>query len=87
MHDDMHDDMKDDMPDDPEMKGMAEAKGDYLGGYYDFLINEGSYKFWAVFQVGNEQRINFKIYIYICEFFSENFSFFLCYILNAMKYL
>jgi hypothetical protein len=26
-------------------------KGDPLNGYYDFLINEGSYKFWAVFQV------------------------------------
>uniref|UniRef100_A0A182VU14 Uncharacterized protein n=1 Tax=Anopheles minimus TaxID=112268 RepID=A0A182VU14_9DIPT len=26
-------------------------KGDPLNGYYDFIISEGSYKFWAVFQV------------------------------------
>jgi len=26
-------------------------KGDPLKGYYDFVITEGSYKFWAVFQV------------------------------------
>ncbi|XP_065356471.1 uncharacterized protein LOC135950875 [Calliphora vicina] len=27
-------------------------KGDPLKGYYDFVITEGSYKFWAAFQVG-----------------------------------
>lgn len=26
-------------------------KGDPLKGYYDFIITEGSYKFWAAFQV------------------------------------
>lgn len=26
-------------------------KGDPLKGYYDFIITEGSYKFWAIFQV------------------------------------
>lgn len=26
-------------------------KGDPLKGYYDFVITEGSYKFWAAFQV------------------------------------
>lgn len=26
-------------------------KGDPLNGYYDFIITEGSYKFWVVFQV------------------------------------
>lgn len=26
-------------------------KGDPLRGYYDFIITEGSYKFWASFQV------------------------------------
>lgn len=26
-------------------------KGDPLKGYYDFIITEGSYKFWAVFQL------------------------------------
>lgn len=32
-------------------KAMGQPKVDYWAGYYDFLINEGSYKFWAVFQV------------------------------------
>lgn len=34
--------------------GASEAryiKGDPLKGYYDFIITEGSYKFWAVFQL------------------------------------
>lgn len=29
-------------------------KGDPLKGYYDFVITEGSYKFWAAFQVRNK---------------------------------
>lgn len=41
----MHDDEND------QMKAMDQPKADYWAGYYDFLINEGSYKFWAVFQV------------------------------------
>lgn len=28
-------------------------KGDPLNGYYDFVITEGSYKFWVAFQVSN----------------------------------
>ncbi|XP_015110785.1 uncharacterized protein LOC107036990 [Diachasma alloeum] len=44
-HDD-HADEDDDMEDSKSM-----AKSEYWGGYYDFLINEGSYKFWAVFQL------------------------------------
>jgi hypothetical protein len=28
-------------------------KGDPLNGYYDFVITEGSYKFWVVFQVSS----------------------------------
>ncbi|XP_063218538.1 uncharacterized protein LOC134528808 [Bacillus rossius redtenbacheri] len=28
------------------------ARSDPVTNYYDFIINEGSYKFWAVFQVG-----------------------------------
>lgn len=28
-------------------------KGDPLSGYYDFIITEGSYKFWATFQVNH----------------------------------
>ncbi|XP_014208049.1 uncharacterized protein LOC106639116 [Copidosoma floridanum] len=42
------------LPDDHDYrdtKAMVEPKVDYWGGYYDFLINEGSYKFWAVFQL------------------------------------
>lgn len=31
-------------------------KGDPLRGYYDFIITEGSYKFWAVFQVNIIKR-------------------------------
>lgn len=30
-------------------------KGDPLKGYYDFVITEGSYKFWAVFQVSGSK--------------------------------
>lgn len=52
-HDDHHDDhMKDE---EQAMKAMGNGKSDYWGGYYDFLINEGSYKFWAVFQVSFDQ--------------------------------
>ncbi|XP_043461339.1 uncharacterized protein LOC122497958 [Leptopilina heterotoma] len=32
-------------------KAMTQPKAEYWNGYYDFLINEGSYKFWAVFQL------------------------------------
>ena len=39
-----------DIPDNGEMRGLG-VNNEYLGSYYDFLINEGSYKFWAVFQV------------------------------------
>ncbi|XP_043258277.1 uncharacterized protein LOC122400729 [Colletes gigas] len=46
--DDHHDDHQDEQKD---MKAMVQPKVDYWGGYYDFLINEGSYKFWAVFQL------------------------------------
>lgn len=31
--------------------GTARLKGQAFNGYYDFVINEGSYKFWAAFQV------------------------------------
>ena len=31
--------------------GPTYIKGDPLNGYYDFVITEGSYKFWVVFQV------------------------------------
>ncbi|XP_012278590.1 uncharacterized protein LOC105698699 [Orussus abietinus] len=32
-------------------RALAGPKSDHWNGYYDFLINEGSYKFWAVFQL------------------------------------
>lgn len=32
-------------------------KGDPLKGYYDFIITEGSYKFWAGFQVKSSIHI------------------------------
>lgn len=54
-NDDYHNnDANDDNDDDHEhdhVKAMSQPKVDYWAGYYDFLINEGSYKFWAVFQV------------------------------------
>lgn len=61
-HDDHHDDddhhaMKEEEPD---MKSMR-AKVDYWSGYYDFLINEGSYKFWAVFQVSFDEFHQYDI--------------------------
>ncbi|KAK2582251.1 hypothetical protein KPH14_004597 [Odynerus spinipes] len=51
-HDDHgdHDD-HDDEDDHGDMKAISQPKLDYWAGYYDFLINEGSYKFWAVFQL------------------------------------
>lgn len=42
-----HEDMKE-MPEMPEQKAI---KNDPWAGYYDFIINEGSFKFWAAFQV------------------------------------
>ena len=44
-----------------DMKSESQPKLDYWNGYYDFLINEGSYKFWAVFQVNKL----FSIHIYM----------------------
>uniref|UniRef100_A0A0C9RJE1 Rex protein n=1 Tax=Fopius arisanus TaxID=64838 RepID=A0A0C9RJE1_9HYME len=50
-HDD-HDDDHDHSEENDEMQDSKSiAKSEYWGGYYDFLINEGSYKFWAVFQL------------------------------------
>lgn len=34
-----------------DMSSDKAIKNDPWQGYYDFLINEGSFKFWAVFQV------------------------------------
>ncbi|KAK9296508.1 hypothetical protein QLX08_009499 [Tetragonisca angustula] len=53
MYQDDDDDHHDNHMEDEEhaMKAMENGRVDYWGGYYDFLINEGSYKFWAVFQL------------------------------------
>ncbi|XP_058450251.1 uncharacterized protein LOC131429855 [Malaya genurostris] len=37
-------------------------KGDPLNGYYDFIISEGSYKFWAVFQVATAVLIIYSTF-------------------------
>ncbi|XP_049307670.1 caprin homolog [Bactrocera dorsalis] len=37
-------------------------KGDPLKGYYDFVITEGSYKFWAVFQTGTALLIIYSTF-------------------------
>ncbi|XP_037960889.1 probable serine/threonine-protein kinase mps1 [Teleopsis dalmanni] len=37
-------------------------KGDPLKGYYDYVITEGSYKFWAVFQVGTALLIIYSTF-------------------------
>lgn len=44
-HDDHHDKPK-------EEETPKAAIDDPWEGYYDFIINEGSFKFWAAFQVG-----------------------------------
>lgn len=36
-------------------------KGDPLNGYYDFIITEGSYKFWVVFQVRASRMKNVSL--------------------------
>ncbi|XP_043494750.1 uncharacterized protein LOC122519408 [Polistes fuscatus] len=46
-----HDHDQDENDDHGDMKAISQPKVDYWAGYYDFLINEGSYKFWAVFQL------------------------------------
>lgn len=49
---DHDEDVMDHHPEMMEMKTEEKAvKQDPWAGYYDFLINEGSFKFWAVFQV------------------------------------
>lgn len=52
--DDHHDYHHMDHEDPGDTKAMTQPKADYWAGYYDFLINEGSYKFWAVFEVRHQ---------------------------------
>lgn len=47
-HDDHHD-----------MQEQKAVKQDPWAGYYDFIINEGSFKFWAVFQVSSWRSLDF----------------------------
>lgn len=47
------------------------GKNDNWGGYYDFLINEGSYKFWAVFQA-SESLLFLNNYINYLSFYIFN---------------
>lgn len=59
MMDDYHDHDHDHIPEHPVMKEeMKEEKKatatDPWASYYDFIINEGSFKFWSVFQVGTD---------------------------------
>jgi hypothetical protein len=49
--DDEDDEVDDRFDGTSDVKAISQIKNDYWGGYYDFLINEGSYKFWAIFQV------------------------------------
>lgn len=53
MDDDDHD-YHHDHHEEPEKKAV---KDDPWNGYYDFIINEGSYKFWAAFQVNFFEQI------------------------------
>lgn len=45
-----HEEMKE-IPEMSEMPEQKAIKNDPWAGYYDFIINEGSFKFWAAFQV------------------------------------
>lgn len=50
---------------DTSSTNIAEAryiKGDPLKGYYDFVITEGSYKFWAIFQVHEHTPFQLKTF-------------------------
>lgn len=50
-------------------EGRAFIQGDPLKGYYDFIITEGSYKFWAIFQV-NQHSWDVWIVFYSMFFFA-----------------
>lgn len=49
-----------------DMKDEEKAvKTDPWSGYYDFIITEGSFKFWAVFQVENFVKIRNFVFVYM----------------------
>ncbi|XP_017781079.1 PREDICTED: uncharacterized protein LOC108565918 [Nicrophorus vespilloides] len=57
----------------PMMKEMVEqkaVKSDPWAGYYDFIINEGSFKFWAAFQLGTALLLIYSAFaaIYYAKF-------------------
>lgn len=60
-HEDIH---HDEMPhDEPKAEVKEEEKAvktDNWANYYDFIINEGSFKFWAAFQVSFDRLKKIK---------------------------
>lgn len=44
-----------------EVGRASYIKGDPLNGYYDFVITEGSYKFWVIFQVSSSTTIHLDL--------------------------
>uniref|UniRef100_A0A1B0CRH7 Uncharacterized protein n=1 Tax=Lutzomyia longipalpis TaxID=7200 RepID=A0A1B0CRH7_LUTLO len=58
---------RDDIDDTPATTEVARVegryiKGDPLKGYYDFVITEGSYKFWAAFQLATAALIIYSTF-------------------------
>lgn len=50
-HDHHHDIIVDHPPEMMKMKEETKQASDVWTSYYEFIINEGSFKFWAAFQV------------------------------------
>lgn len=51
-HEDIHhEDLHHEEPTEPPKEEEKAVKTDNWANYYDFIINEGSFKFWAAFQV------------------------------------
>ncbi|GAB0098564.1 uncharacterized protein DMENIID0001_143100 [Sergentomyia squamirostris] len=56
------DDTDDDVAATTEVAEGRYIKGDPLKGYYDFVITEGSYKFWAAFQLATAALIIYSTF-------------------------
>ncbi|XP_025836781.1 uncharacterized protein LOC112906596 [Agrilus planipennis] len=55
----------------PPMKDQSKATAvDPWANYYDFIINEGSFKFWAVFQLGTALLLIYSAFaaVYYAKF-------------------
>ncbi|XP_050519107.1 uncharacterized protein LOC126893194 isoform X3 [Diabrotica virgifera virgifera] len=50
-HDNHHDIIVDHPPEMPKMKEEPKQAADAFTSYYDFIITEGSFKFWSAFQL------------------------------------